>query len=113
MTKKTKSLRFGLMINSLTVEQWQFDTIKILMDNGMKLSLIIQNNDNSPTPSLINKIKYYPYRRFIFRLWHRLIFKPRSKYPADISKLTENIPTIFCTPIIKGISSYFEEIDIQ
>ena len=113
MTKKTKSLRFGLMINSLTVEQWQFDTIKILMDNGMKLSLIIQNNDNSPTPSFINKIKNYPYRRFIFRLWHRLIFKPRSKYPADISKLTENIPTIFCTPIIKGISSYFEEIDIQ
>lgn len=113
MVKKTKSLRFGLMINSLNVEQWQHDTIKILMDNGMKLSLIIHNNDNSPTPSFINKIKNYPYRRFIFRLWHRFIFKPRSKYPANISKLTENIPTIFCTPTIKGVSSYFEDIDIQ
>lgn len=113
MDKRRKSLRFGLMINSLTVEQWQYDTIKILMDNGMKLSLIIQNNDNSPAPSLLKKIRSYPYKRLMFRIWNRFIFKPRSKYPADLTELTENIHTIFCTPIIRGISSYFEDIDIQ
>ena len=113
MENKRKSLRFGLMINSLTVEHWQYDTIKMLMDNGMKLSLIIQNNDNAPAPSLFQKIKDYPFKRLLFRVWHRFLFSPRSKYPTDLAELTQDIPTIFCTPVIRGISSYFEEIDIQ
>lgn len=113
MENKKKSLRFGLMINSLTVEHWQYDTIKILMENGMKLSLIIQNHDNSYSPSFINKIKEYPYRRVFFRIWNRFIFKPRSKYPTDLTALTQDIHTIFCTPKNKRTASFFEEIDIQ
>ena len=113
MENKRKSLRFGLMINSLTVEHWQYDTIKLLMDNGMKLSLIIQNADNTPSPSFLYKIKDYPFRRFLFRIWNRFFFKPRSKYPADLTELTADIHTIFCKPKTKGISTYFEEIDIQ
>ena len=57
MENRRKSLRFGIMLNSLTVEHWQYETIKLLMDNGMKLSLIIQNNDNTPSPSFLEKIK--------------------------------------------------------
>ena len=113
MENRRKSLRFGLMINSLTVEHWQYETIKLLMENGMKLSLIIQNSDNTPAPSFLNKIKDYPFRRILFRLWNRFIFNPRSKYPADLTDLTADIHTIFCKPKIKGISTYFEEIDIQ
>ena len=113
MENKRKSLRFGLMINSLTVATWQYDTIKLLMDNGMKLALIIQNADETPYPGLLKKIKHYPYRRVLYRVWSRFFFKPRSKYPADITELTKDIPTIFCKPIIKGISTYFEDVDIQ
>lgn len=113
MGEKRKSLRFGLMINSLTVEHWQYDTIKLLMDNGMKLSLIIQNNDSGTNHSILDKIKHYPFRRLLFRIWNRFIFNPRSKSPADLTQITEDIHTIFCKPIIKGISTYFEEVDIQ
>lgn len=113
MENKRKSLRFGLMVNSLTVATWQYDTIKLLVDNGMKLSLIIQNADEPQSQGLLNKIKHYPYRRTLFRVWNRFFFRPRSKYPADITELTKDIPTIFCKPIIKGISTYFEEVDIQ
>ncbi len=113
MENKRKSLRFGLMINSLTVAAWQYETIKSLMDNGMKLSLVIQNADETPSQGLLEKIKHYPYRRVLFRVWNRFIFRPRSKYPADITELTKDTPTIFCKPIIKGFSTYFEEIDIQ
>ena len=113
MGNKRKSLRFGLMINSLTVEHWQYETIKLLMDNGMKLSLIIQKTENTTAPSFIKKIKDYPFRRLFFRLWNRFLFKPRSKFPADLTELTTDIHTIFCKPKIKGISTYFEEVDIQ
>lgn len=113
MRDKKKSLRFGLMINSLTVEHWQYETIKILIENGMKLSLIIQNNDNSPSLSLYKKVCNYPFRQLFFRIWNRFIFNPRSKYPVDLGPLTEDIHTIFCTPLKKGISTYFEDVDIQ
>lgn len=113
MENRRKSLRFGIMLNSLTVEHWQYETIKLLMDNGMKLSLIIQNNDNTPSPSFLEKIKNYPFRKIIFRCWNRFIFKPRSKYPADLTDLTCDIHTIFCKPKMKGISTYFDEVDIQ
>ena len=113
MRNKKKSLRFGLMLNSLTVTIWQYDTIKLLMDNGMKLSLIIQNADEKQPQGIVDKIKHYPYRRVLYRVWNRFFFKPRSKYPADITELTKDVPTIFCRPIIKGISTYFEEVDIQ
>jgi hypothetical protein len=65
MENRRKSLRFGIMLNSLTVEHWQYETIKLLMDNGMKLSLIIQNNDSTPSPSFLDKIKEYPFRKII------------------------------------------------
>lgn len=113
MRDKKKSLRFGLMINSLTVEHWQYETIKILIENGMKLSLIIQNNDNSPSLSLYKKVCNYPFRQLFFRIWNRFIFNPRSKYPVDLGPLTEDIHTIFCAPLKKGISTYFEDVDIQ
>lgn len=113
MENKRKSLRFGLMINSLNVATWQYNTIKLLMDNGMKLALIIQNADETPSQGLLKIIKNYPYRRVLYRVWSRFLFKPRSKYPADITELTKDIPTIFCKPIIKGISTYFEDVDIQ
>ncbi len=113
MNDRKKTLRFGLMINSLTVEYWQYETIKLLIDNGIKLSLIIQNNSNEEACPFLEKIKKYPYKRLFFRLWNRFLFKPRSKYPCSIEKITEDTHTIFCTPIIKGISSYFNEIDIQ
>ncbi len=113
MNNKRKSLRFGLMINGLTVEQWQYDTIKILMDNGMKLSLIIQKKDKSVNYSFLDTIKNKLLRHLAYRLWNRFLFHPRSKFSANIERLTDETPTIFCTPIIKKNVAYFKEIDIQ
>lgn len=113
MVKKRKSLRFGLMINSLNVEQWQHDTIRLLMDNGMKLSLIIQKADSTFPFSITKKNKNKSHGHFLYRLWNRFLFHPRSKFPINIDKLTDGIPTIFCAPrVIRGIS-YFNEMDIQ
>lgn len=109
----TKSLRFGLMINGLSIEQWQYDTIKILIDNGIKLSLVIQNNEQVPPSSFFKKIKDYPLKRLLFRVWNRFIFKPKSKYRTDLSDLVNDVPKISCIPVIKGISTYFEDYDIQ
>lgn len=113
MDNKRKSLRFGLMINSLTVEMWQYETIKNMMDNGMKLSLIIQKNNATSSIYLSEKAKKHPFRNLIYRIWDRFLFHPRSKFPTDIDRLTDGIPTIFCIPRMKNDVAYFSELDIQ
>lgn len=113
MKNKRKSLRFGLMINSLTVEQWQYDTIKILMDNGMKLSLIIQKNEAFNPFHVSDRTERKGLRHLTYRLWDNLLFHPRSKFPADIDRITDGIPTIFCIPNIRNGVTYFNELDIQ
>lgn len=113
MDNKRKSLRFGLMINSLTVEQWQYDTIKNLMDNGMKLSLIIQKNEAFNPFHISKKTKSKSSGHLTYKLWDGFLLHPRSRFPADIDKITDGIPTIFCIPNIRNGITYFNELDIQ
>jgi len=34
-------MRFGLLCNSLALERWQAETIRLLRENGVELSLIV------------------------------------------------------------------------
>ena len=128
-----KKIRFGVMVDGDTVEQWQFDTIKLLIDNGIELALVIKNGDESkPYKSFWDKIFHYPYSRLLFGIWHRYFFKPDAKHPTsfrpqrsevetrakrELSPLVKKSPAlnyqkITVKPIIKGISTYFSDEDI-
>ena len=134
-----RKIRFGVMLDGDAVEQWQFDTVKMLIDNGIELSLIIKNGDDSkPYKSFGDKVLHYPYRQVLFRVWHRYFFKPEAKRRVSLTGLfdldrinkinkigsslsfrpersgAEKSPTIITvTPIIKGISTYFKPEDIE
>ena len=113
-----KTIRFGVMLDGDAVEQWQFDTVKLLIDNGIELSLIIKNGDQSqPYKSFFDKVCHYPYRRILFRIWHRYWFKPEAKRHINWSN---GISPLHCAPvemtvmpIYKGISTYFSDEDIE
>lgn len=99
------------MIDGVTVEKWQHDTIKLLIDNGIELSLVIKNAEEPhPYKSFFDKILHYPYRRIIFRIWNRYFFKPEAK-EATFFDFKSDI--IYCKPIAKGISTYFSGGDIE
>ena len=131
------------MVDGDTVEQWQFDTVKLLIDNGIELSLIIKNGDDSkPYKSFGDKVLHYPYRQVLFRVWHRYFFKPEAKRRVSLTGLlnldrinkinkigtslsfrpqrsgvekssTNTIQKMTVTPIIKGISTYFKPDDVE
>ncbi len=123
MEKLERQIRFGVMVDGDTVERWQYDTIKLLIDNGIELSLIIKNGDNSkPYKSFADKALHYPYRQILFRIWHRYFFKPAAKQrvsfneglsfqPSETSGGTPS--TITVMPLYKGISMYFKDEDIE
>ena len=123
MENLERQIRFGVMVDGDTVEQWQYDAIKLLIDNGIELSLIIKNGDNSkPYKSFADKVLHYPYRQILFRIWHRYFFKPAAKQrvsfneglsfqPSEASGGTPS--TITVMPLYKGISTYFKDEDIE
>jgi hypothetical protein len=113
--EKVTSLRFGIMIDDLIMETWQVETIKLLIDNGMKLSLIIQNAERDSKQRFVDKIKGYPYRRLFFQVWNHYFFQPECKKRLHINTSIEldNIPLLDCIPIHKGISTYFQDNDIK
>lgn len=113
-----RTIRFGIMLDGDAVEQWQFDTVKLLIDNGIELSLIIKNGDESkPYKSFLDKVWHYPYRRILFRIWHRYWFKPSAKqhisWSNGISPLRCAPVEMTVQPIIKGISTYFSDADVE
>ena len=117
MEEKNREIRFGIMVDGMTVEEWQHDTIKLLIDNGIELALIVENADESrPYKSFSDKILHYPYSRILFRIWNRFFFKPKAKMrvpvPFRATEGSEEINKIKCHPVIKGISSYFSYDDI-
>lgn len=122
MMDLNRKIRFGVMVDGDTVEQWQFDTVKTLIDNGIELSLIIKNGDESkPYKSFSDKLIHYPFRQILFRIWHRYFFKPEAKrlvsfraQRSEVEKSSTNIiQEITIQPIIKGISTYFSDSDIE
>ena len=116
MMDLNKTIRFGVMVDGDTVEKWQFDTVKILIDNGIELALIIKNGDESkPYKSFGDKMIHYPYRQILFRIWHRYFFKPEAKRRVSIvgTRHTTSLQEVTVMPIIKGISTYFSPEDIE
>lgn len=106
-----RTIRFGVMLDGCAVEQWQLDTVKMLIDNGIELALVIKNGDQSkPYKSFWDKVCRYPYRQILFRIWHRYWFKPEAKKRVDWSNGAVEVTV---QPIIKGHSTYFPDSDIE
>jgi hypothetical protein len=108
-----KSLRFGLLCNSLTLEKWQADTIKSLLEGGMQLHLLVINNNQSLNVSFRKKVLHYNYRRLLFNLWSRFVFRPESKKPTDITTIIGDCNQIRCTTRTIGIANVFENQTIE
>ncbi len=107
-----QQFRFGILCNSLQLEQWQSNAIRLLIETGHSLELIVLNATESPALPLSEKILHYPYKRLLFRLWNRFIFRPKSKKPDDISHVAANAKVLACKVSVRGFSSYFSSEDV-
>jgi len=107
--KAETSFRFGVLANSLFLESWQYETIKLLLEEGHRLEIFIIKKESHEKPSFISKIQNYPYNRLIFRLWNRFIFRPSSKKTKDIAELLSGAKLMDCNPFVKGHTTELPE----
>lgn len=113
MTNKRKSLRFGLIINDIKIEQWQYDCVASLLGAGMKLCLVIHSKDEEKIISARKRIRNGLKSLSIYRFWNSFIFNPRSKFKSDLNEISKDAHYIFCTLKSTAETSYFNETDIQ
>ena len=115
MEEGKTSLRFGILVDDMSLQRWQAETIKILTDNGMRLSLIIKNEEASLKKGLFKKIKDYPFKRMFFQVWNHRFFKPGCKAIVSLADYCELEKTevINCKPQHQGVSTIISNSDIE
>ena len=120
MEEQRVPLRFGIMVDDLSMDAWKVETVKKLIRGGMMCSMIIRNSEPIPKKNLFQRLKGYPVRRMFFQVWNHYWFRPESKTSTDLGlalnevgvKLNE-IPLIDCEPVYEKTSTFFLDKDIE
>ena len=115
MEEGKTSLRFGILVDDMSLQRWQAETIKKLTDNGMQLSLIVKNTEATPKKGLIKRIKEYPFKKMFFQVWNHRFFKPECKAMVALADYCEieKVEVINCYPQHQGISTIISNNDIE
>lgn len=109
-------LRFAIMLNSLSIQKWQYETIKFLLEaSNSKVVLLIINEQksNNQKKNLFSRIISYPYKNILFKVYYRYLFRPHSFAKYDLNNLIKDVPSIRCLTNKKRISEYFTSSDID
>lgn len=115
MEENQSGMRFGIMVDSMTIEQWQADTIKQLISNGINLALIIRNDEKAPKQGFFKKIRNYPYRKMFFQVWNHYFFKPECKKRVALNEVVEPLTAklLPCLPMHQGTSTFLSNHDVE
>lgn len=106
-------MQFGILCNGFDFQQWQSDCIENLLADGHSCNLLIVNDNTSSEVGLFNKLKKYPYSKFIVRFWFRFLNKPKAKQSINLSGRLGSVKVVRCKTRKKGFAGYFEENDIE
>ncbi|MCR5646195.1 MAG: hypothetical protein K6F96_07405 [Bacteroidales bacterium] len=113
MEQQLTPLRFGIMVDDLTMEAWKVETIRKLVDGGMWLAYIIRNTETVEKKSFFKKVKTLPVRRAFFQRWNHYQFKPVEKQLKPLDLDLTDVPILDCTPEHKNTSIFISNNDIE
>ncbi|MBK9290025.1 MAG: hypothetical protein IPM52_00080 [Bacteroidetes bacterium] len=102
-------MRFGLLVNGLFLQQWQYHAVQQLIADGHQLVLLVVRQDDAQPAGLFQKLSAYPYRHFLYRFWQRYFFRPDAKKQRHIQDLLHGVEVIGCKPQVSGPVEYIPE----
>ncbi len=111
----SEGLRFAVMVNSMQVQRWQYESIEsLLAESGISPVLVIcRVHEDLKKSSLWKRVKEYKWNNLLFKKYYQYIFSPESFKLKRIDKLLSDVPVIKCKTTKKKFSEYFSDDDIQ
>lgn len=108
-----EGLKFGILCNSLTLHRWQAGIIELLIANGHEPALIIMKAGEATRISRFQKLKKYPLKFLLYRLYQRYFFKPAMKEEVDMSHTLKNVPVQYCQIRKVDFSEFISDDDVS
>ena len=105
-------MEFGILCNGNILQQWQLESIRLLVGAGHTCKLLVVNATPVAGQGFLQKWVHYPWSKLLCRAWFRYRIKPEAKNPADINTLLPDLPAVYCVTTFKGISEYFSPADV-
>lgn len=107
-----KKLKFGILCNCLTLQQWQANAINhLLQDPHFELALIVINDNSVTKESYFKKVFS---STLLFRQYETRFLKIAAKQPSNMVPAFKGIETLKVKTINKGkYSQYFEISDVE
>lgn len=111
----SSGLRFAVMLNSTTVQKWQYEVIQnVISISKVNLVLVITpGKEVNSRESFINKLWSYSWQNIVFKKYYQYLFKPLSFQSKDILEITGEAPIVKCQPRKKKKSEQFIKEDID
>lgn len=95
--------KYILLLNSLSLQLWQREALRKLQEEQLaKPVLIIVNNNLTPKPRFIQKIKQYPFKNGLYRFWKRYFLKVPAQEIIPLPDFLERIPVEYVDTIQVG-----------
>ena len=111
-SEATNKITFGVMCNGFVLQAWQAACIRQLTDNGMVISLLIIDDNETPKNSFFRKVGNYLDKTGLYHFYQRLFFNPLAKKPVDLSEELSKVGIIRCKTSKVRFSEYFSEEDV-
>ena len=115
---RSRPLRVGLLVDSLTQQQWVYDIVEELQRSSFaQIVLVIENGDvDRPERGFARRLTRNR-KRLAYVLYTRIdeyLFRqqPDAFTETSITDLVAGVPTIRVTPIKKRFSDYFAAEDV-
>ena len=111
-----KKLKFALLCNGPMLQQWQRESLKLILEEGYaSIELIIMPIAKSPAKlSWAKKIRHYTWNKLLFKKYYQYFFRPPLLQAVAFDDFLINVPVVRCNTIRKGkYSEYFSESDIR
>ncbi|HLN53054.1 MAG TPA: hypothetical protein VK212_05055 [Lentimicrobium sp.] len=108
-------LKFAVMLNSMTVQQWQYESLKSLLEEPKVNPVLVIMNDSKQAPAkrFWNKITGYKWQNFFFKQYYRYFFRPSVFKAMQVQDLFSNIPVIKCKTLKSRVSEFFADEDLS
>jgi hypothetical protein len=105
-------LKFGILINRYQIQRWQREVLERLITEGHECRFVVINDNPAAGSGFWDRIRHYPYRLLLYRVYWRFLMKIPSLRLVDSSDLLQDTAELRCKTSRQGSAMHFYDDDL-